>query len=66
MKHRARPTPPTYGYLASRLRPVVQRASGGICGALPLAPSGGTWGDASPQTPAIQTVWRIVGRVLVI
>ena len=31
----------------------------------PPAPSGGAWGDASPQTPAKKTVWRIVERVLV-
>jgi hypothetical protein len=31
----------------------------------PSAPSGGTWGDASPQTPAKQTVWLIVEQVLV-
>jgi len=31
----------------------------------PPAPSGGAWGDASPQTPAKQTVWPIVKRVLV-
>jgi len=31
----------------------------------PPAPSGGAWGDASPQTPAKQTVWRMEGRVLV-
>ncbi len=31
----------------------------------PPAPSGGAWGDASPQTPAIQTVRRMMERVLV-
>jgi len=31
----------------------------------PPAPSGGAWGDASPQTPAKQTVWSIVEQVLV-
>ncbi len=34
--------------------PTVQRASGGA------------WGEASPQTPAKQTVWRMVGWVLAI
>ncbi len=32
----------------------------------PPAPSGGAWGDASPQTPAIKTMWRMVGWVWVI
>ncbi len=31
----------------------------------PPAPSGGAWGDASPQTPAKKTLWRMVERVLV-
>jgi len=31
----------------------------------PPAPPGGAWGDASPQTPAKQTVWPIVEQVLV-
>jgi len=29
------------------------------------APSGGAWGDASPQTPAKKTVWRMMEKVLV-
>jgi len=32
----------------------------------PPAPSGGAWGDASPQTPAIHTMWRMMGKVLAI
>jgi hypothetical protein len=31
----------------------------------PPAPSGGAWGDASPQTPAKHTAWPIVESVLV-
>jgi len=31
----------------------------------PPAPSGGAWGDASPQTPAIKTLWWMMERVLV-
>ncbi len=46
--------PPAHGDwpLGPTRGPTVQRASGGA------------WGDASPQTPAIKTVWRMVGRVL--
>ncbi len=32
----------------------------------PPAPSGGAWGDASPQTPAKQTPWWMMTRVLAI
>ncbi len=31
----------------------------------PPAPSGGAWGDASPQTPAKKTLWWMMERVLV-
>jgi len=44
----SRPLPPPRGEL-------------GRTSSRPPAPSGGAWGDASPQTPAIQTVWRIMG-----
>jgi len=49
--------PPAPGYLDPRLQPRVQRAARGDFLLAPPAPSGGAWGDASPQTPAIMLLW---------
>jgi len=53
---------PSGGAWPSLLAPPAP--SGGAWPSLlaPPAPSGGAWGDASPQTPAIQTPWWMVGQ----